>query len=183
MYASALPAGNFRGIGSTYVAREGLASTYAARNRVLAGTGIAGLGGDPNLCTDPGWVAARTITSSAGDIFSAFAGEGETRDRGWAAAGAGVDAVANTWAAACMAEARGTTDGTATPTESVADVLARARAEMERDAANARAADLDVRLREAASTSQPSQGVSQQTLLIAGGVAVAALAAVFLLRR
>jgi len=184
MYASALPAGSFRGIGSVYVAREGLAASYGARNRVLGSTGIRGLSGDPNLCTDPGWVAARSITSSAGSIFSAFAGEGETRDRGWAAAGAGVDAVANTWAAACMAEARGATDGTSTPTESIADVMARARAEMERDAANARAADLDLRLRSSASTSQPaSGGISQQTLLIAGGVAVAALAAVLLLRR
>jgi|694.fasta_scaffold27114_13 hypothetical protein len=180
MYASALPAGSFRGIGSVYVAREGLSASYAARNRVLGSTGIAGLGGDPNLCTDPGWQIAQRITTAAGGIIAGAAGD----DRGWATAGNTVSAVGDVWAATCMAEVRGSTDGATTPRESVEDVYARARAEMERDAATARAADLDLRLREAALTSQPaSSGVSQQTLLIAGGVAVAALAAFFLLRR
>lgn len=182
MYASALPAGNFRGIGSAYIAREGRAATYAARNRVLAGTGIAGLSGDPNLCTDPGWAVARTLLGSADTFIDRFAAE----DQGWQTAGDALSTVGDAWAAGCMAESRGSTTG-ATPGESVEDVLARARAEMERDAAMARAADLDVRLREAAltsdSSSQPEQGVSQQTLLIGAGVAVAAVAAVLLLRR
>lgn len=183
MYASALPAGNFRGIGSAYIARSGRAATYAARNRVLAGTGIAGLSGDPNLCTDPGWAVARTFLSSADTFIDRFAAE----DQGWQTAGDALSMVGDAWAAGCMAESRGSTTG-ATPSESVEDVLARARAEMERDAAMARAADLDVRLREAALTqsppsSQPAQGVSTQTLLIGAGVAVAAVAAVLLLRR
>lgn len=181
MYASALPAGSFRGIGSVYVAREGLAASRSARNRVLGSTGIRGLGGDPNLCTDPGWVFAQNLLSGAGGIISAVGGD----DEGFRTAGSVTSTVGDAWASACMAEARGSTTG-ATPSESVEDVIARARAEMERDAATARAADLDLRLREAALTSntQPaSSGVSQQTLLIAGGVAVAALAAFLLLRR
>jgi hypothetical protein len=168
---------SFRGI-----AREGRAAAHASRNRVLAGTGIAGLSGDPNLCTDPGWAVARTLLSNAGPILDRLGGD----DAGVQTAGDALSLVGDAWAAGCMADARGSTTG-ATPSESVEDVLARARAEMERDAANARAADLDVRMREAALQSErdsaASGGVSQQTLLIAGGVAVAALAAVLLLRR
>lgn len=181
MYASALPAGSFRGIGSVYVAREGLAASYAARNRVLGSTGIAGLGGDPNLCTDPGWVFAQSLLRGAGDVITAAGGD----DAGFRTAGTATSAVGDAWAASCMAEARGSTDGAATPSESIADVYARARAEMERDAAVARAADLDLRMRSAPITAETpaTGGVSQQTLLIAGGVAVAALAAFLLLRR
>lgn len=191
MYMTALPAGSYRGVGSIYASRQGAMVPALAARRSFARVGIQGLGGlgeVSNPCTDPGANMAmnliQTGTALIGGILGA-AGSGSkdatVRDVG-TAIGTGGSALGTAWASACMGSTAGATTGAATPTESIEDVMARAQAQMQADAATARSAELDLQLRQQREA-QAQQQTQQRNLLLFGGLAVAAVVGVLLLRR
>lgn len=183
MYASALPAGNFRGIGAAarvvrhnpLPSRDGSRAAQHATNLALRQVGIQGLRGlsgglgDVDMCNDPGWRFAQGLIAGAGSVIS----QAGARDQGWAAAGGATSAVGQAWANAC---ASGATTA-AQPGETLADVYARAQMQMQMQVAAQRQADMNLQVererREAAARQQ-----TNTYLLIGGGVlAVAAVAA------
>lgn len=179
MYADALPAGSFRGVGSMYASRTAAYVPREATQRALSQVGIAGLAGDPNLCSDPGWQFARGLMQGAGDFLSQY---GAARnDTGFRTAGSATSAVGNAWAATCMSQAQSA--GTAQPTETPDQVYARARQELLANEAQARSSELQLQIRAQQTAAQQSQ---RNLLLIGGGVLAAAAvvgAVVFLRRR
>lgn len=144
-----IPAGNFRGLGALY-----------------------GLG-NVDMCNDPGWQFARSLVAAGSTIYGQAAGT----DAGHRTAARSIDAVGDAWAATCAAQARGGAQATAQPTESVADVYARARAEAQLDAQRQQQQQFALQAQQQQQQQQQSQAQSQRTLLMVGG-GIAAVAVV-----
>lgn len=181
MYASALPAGNFRGIGaaarvvhrSPLPSRDGSRAAQHATSIALRRVGIQGLRGglgDVDMCNDPGWRIANAFTSAAGSAMAQYgASQGDT---GWSTAGGAVGAVGQAWASACVAGAT----GAAQPTETPADVYARAMAQTQMQAAQQRQAELSLQMQRERTAAAAQQQQTNTYLMIGGGVlAVAAV--------
>lgn len=156
-----LPAGSFQGLGAFYTERASMATRRAA---------MRGLG-DVNFCTDPGWQFANRLVGAAGSIYGQAAGS----DAGHRTAARSISAAGDAWAQTCAAQAGATATGAAQPTETPADVYARARADTLAQAEAQRRAQLSL---------QAQQQSQTNTYLIVGGIAVVAvgIAAVLALR-
>ena len=187
MYES-IPAGNFRGVGAVRLVRSqppsrvaGNVPSDAARMALhQAGrrVGIAGLNG-ADLCNDPGWRFAQGLISGAGSAISQYGAQ--SHDAGFATAGGATGAVGQAWANAC---ATGQASG-AQPTESVADVYARAQAQQAQQAQAQQQQQFQLQMQQqaAAQRAQQEQSSQQNMYLLVGVAAVAGLGVVYALTR
>ncbi len=193
MYGAALPAGNYHGSLGRYAGRSrpsmrGAAMRGQAKAYALRGTGISGLGEGTDLCTDPGWNAVNALIGGAGSIItsinqsSASSGDEDSQpDQGWGAVGAGTTAVATTWQQHCASRQQAAQQAAQQELETD---LARQRANNELAIAQARAQnEMMIARMQAQQGAGASAGIDTNTLLIAGGVGVAALLGAFLLLR
>ncbi len=150
---------------------------------------VGRLGTGINACTDEGWRAGMAVTASLFDTIGAAitsaAGTGEERDRTAGGVGTaftgGANALATGYTAACTpAPGSGATvPSVGSPTNSdITAMLSATREELAASRISATEADA-ARARAAAESSQRTQ----QYLMIGGGLAVAALVAVLVLRK
>jgi hypothetical protein len=189
-YGAALPAGNYHGslgryAGTPRPSHQGAAVRGLMKRRALQGVGMAGLGEGTDFCTDPGWTAVNALIAGAGSVItstntsSASSGEeGSQPDAGWSAVGAGTTGFANAWQTHCATQAQQQQQAASAAAQLE---LERQRAENEMAIAQARAQnEMAIATMRA---QQGTGGIDQNTLLIAGGVGLAAILAVVLLRR
>ena len=170
--------------------RGSVLDSYLGRGvRDTAMVRMGHLGTGINACTDDGWQAGFAVTASLmdtiGAAINAAAGTGEDRDRTAAAGGTalvgGADALAAGYAAACAASpgTGATVPSVGSPTNAeITALLSATREELAASRISATEADA-ARARAAAESSQRTQ----QDLMIGGGLAVAALVAVLVLRK
>lgn len=203
-YGAALPAGAYSGSLGAYHRRRQPASNQGASMRGAAmrrAVRLGGLGalGDPNLCTDPGWAVARSLTSTGMNILgsalapSSTKAEGSTTitksgsSAGYYAGEIGSGAVA-AWDAGCEAEIRNQNMiASQQNTQMLADQMEAQRQATERQIAQNRTAmeqQLAAMMSMSQQQRQPAQtgGIDNNTLLIGGGIVAAAIVAVALLR-
>jgi hypothetical protein len=160
---------------------------------------LGGLGalGDPNLCTDGGWIAAQSLLSSGLDLLGgAFAPtttktEGTTTTSG---GGAGYTAtqvggaLTSTWGAVCDAErAQNAQDASYANTLLLQQQMERDRLTNEAAIAAGRTAAeqqlaMMMQMGQRAPAPAATGGIDQNTLLIGGGLVVALLVGVLILK-
>jgi hypothetical protein len=161
---------------------------------------LGGLGalGDPNLCTDGGWIAAQSLLSGGLDILGGALAPTTTKTEGTtttSGGGAGYTAtqvggtITSTWGAVCDAErAQNAQDASYANTVMLRDQMERDRLTSERAiAANRTAAENELAAMMMLGSRAPapvaaSGGIDQNTLLIGGGLVVALLVGVLILK-
>lgn len=169
----------------TVVGRSGSGVRQSIADQYLRQAGLGGRGGlrvgrlgdGVNFCTDPGWQAAQAIIGIGGAVI---AGAGAAAsDSGWTAVGTTTAGVAGAWAAQCAAQTRA--GGTTTPS---AGTTSSAAAAQQAALAAQQASLAQDQIRIAREQQQRAEQDRQRNtmILVAGGVAVAAIGAFLILR-
>jgi len=206
-YGAALPAGAYSGSLGAYregrraPSNQGAAMRARAKHQAVRLGGLGALG-DPNLCTDGGWIAAQSLLSSGLDMLGGALAptggtkaEGSTTVTGGSGGGAGYTAtqaggaVVGTWGAVCDAErAQNAQDASYRNTLLLQEQMERDRLTQERAiAANRTAAEQQLAMmmqmgNRAAPAPTASGGIDQNTLLIGGGILAALVVGVLILK-